>query len=426
VIVANKSGTYGSALPTLTGTVTGTVNGDTVGTTLTVSYSTTAHSTAPYSNAGTYPITATLGGAAAGNYIITTNTPGTLTINKAALTVTVANKSGTYGSALPTLTGTVTGTVNGDTVGTTLTVSYSTTAHSTAPYSNAGAYPITATLGGSSLGNYTITSNTPGTLTINKAVLSVKANNATRTFGQVNPSLTATITGYVNGDKQNVVSGSPSLTTEAISSSPVGSYAITASRGTLQALNYLFTFVNGSLTITQATPAIVWAPPAAITYGTALSSTQLDASSKVDGKFAYSPAAGTVLTAGTHTLSVTFTPTDNRDYTTAKASVTLKVNPLPSFAVSASPTSLTVAQGTSGKSTITVTSLYGFSGKVTLAVSGLPKDVTAVFATNPTSGTSVLTFTAHNFATTGTFTTTVKGTSGSLTASTTISLTVSK
>ena len=144
------------------------------------------------------------------------------------------------------LTGTVTGTVNGDTVGTTLTVSYSTTAHSTAPYSNAGAYPITATLGGSSLGNYTITSNTPGTLTINKAVLSVKANNATRTFGQVNPSLTATITGYVNGDKQNVVSGSPSLTTEAISSSPVGSYAITASRGTLQALNYLFTFVNGS------------------------------------------------------------------------------------------------------------------------------------------------------------------------------------
>ena len=152
-------------------------------TNLRVTYSTTAHSTAPYSDAGTYPITATLGGAAAGNYTITTNTPRPLTINKATLTVTVANKSGTYGSALPTLNGTVTGTVNGDTVGTTLTVSYSTTAHSTAPYSNAGTYPITATLGGAAAGNYIITTNTPGTLTINKAALTVTVANESGTYG---------------------------------------------------------------------------------------------------------------------------------------------------------------------------------------------------------------------------------------------------
>ena len=77
--------------------------------------------------------------------------------------------------------------------------------------------------------------------------------------------------------------------------------------------------------VTQATPAITWPTPAAIPYGTALSATQLDASSTVAGTFVYSPALGTVLTAGSQTLSVTFTPTDTTDYTTATASVTLVV-----------------------------------------------------------------------------------------------------
>ena len=76
----------------------------------------------------------------------------------------------------------------------------------------------------------------------------------------------------------------------------------------------------------KATPAITWAAPAAIPYGTALSATQLNASSTVAGTFVYTPAAGTVLTAGSQTLSVTFTPTDSGDYTTATATVTLTVN----------------------------------------------------------------------------------------------------
>ena len=63
------------------------------------------------------------------------------------------------------------------------------------------------------------------------------------------------------------------------------------------------------LIVKQATPTITWATPASITYGTALCSTQLDATANVAGTFAYSPAAGTVLKAGTQTLSVTFTPT---------------------------------------------------------------------------------------------------------------------
>ena len=96
-----------------------------------------------------------------------------------------------------------------------------------------------------------------------------------------------------------------------------------------------------------------------------------------------------------------------------------------SFTLSASPSSLTVTQGSSGSSTITVTDVNGFTGSVTLAASGLPSGVTAAFGTNPTTGTSVLTLTASATATTGTSTVTITGTSGSLTATTSIALTVS-
>ena len=96
----------------------------------------------------------------------------------------------------------------------------------------------------------------------------------------------------------------------------------------------------------------------------------------------------------------------------------------PSFTLSASPSSLSIAQGGSGTSTITVTDVGGFSGSVTLAASGLPSGVTATFGTNPTTGTSVMTLTASSTATTGTSTVTITGTSGTLTATTTVALTV--
>jgi subtilase family serine protease len=96
----------------------------------------------------------------------------------------------------------------------------------------------------------------------------------------------------------------------------------------------------------------------------------------------------------------------------------------PSFTLSASPSSLTVTQGGSGTSTISVTDVGGFTGSVTLAASGLPSGVTAAFGTNPTTGTSVLTLTASSTATTGSATVTITGTSGSLTATTTLALTV--
>ena len=81
------------------------------------------------------------------------------------------------------------------------------------------------------------------------------------------------------------------------------------------------------VTVNQATPTLTWATPAAITYGTALSGTQLDAASGgVAGSFVYAPALGTVLGVGVQTLKATFTPTDTTDYTTGTAQVSLTVN----------------------------------------------------------------------------------------------------
>ena len=77
----------------------------------------------------------------------------------------------------------------------------------------------------------------------------------------------------------------------------------------------------------QATPTMTWSTPAPITYGTALSSTQLNASASVGGTYSYSPALGTVRRAGVQTLSVTFNPTDTTDYITATATTTLNITP---------------------------------------------------------------------------------------------------
>src|SRR5204862_817456 len=92
------------------------------------------------------------------------------------------------------------------------------------------------------------------------------------------------------------------------------------------AANYTSATRTVTIDVAQATPAITWPAPAGITYGTALSGTQLNATSPVAGTFAYTPAAGVLLNAGAgQSLSVTFTPTDAANYTTATRTVTIDV-----------------------------------------------------------------------------------------------------
>jgi streptogramin lyase len=175
---------------------------------------------------------------------------------------------------------------------------------------------------------------TSGILTINKATLTVKADAVRKAYGESNPLLTYSIAGFKGSDTADTaMTGSPDLATTAIDSSMVGTYPITITPGTLDAANYKFACANGTLTVTKALPVITWDSPDNIIYGNRLSATQLNAtvSTPVLGKFTYSPASGTLLGGGTHTLSVTFTPTDTAHYTTSTKTVAITVDKAPTM-----------------------------------------------------------------------------------------------
>jgi Abnormal spindle-like microcephaly-assoc'd, ASPM-SPD-2-Hydin len=123
------------------------------------------------------------------------------------------------------------------------------------------------------------------------------------------------------------------------------------------------------------------------------------------------------LAAGTYTLYVIANGIES-------SPVTVSVVAGSDFSLSANPTSLSIAQGASGTSQITVVPLNGFSGSVNLNATGLPTGVTAQFSPNPATSTSTLTLTASGTAAKGTSTVTITGTSGTLTHTTTLQLTV--
>ena len=109
--------------------------------------------------------------------------------------------------------------------------------------------------------------------------------------------------------------------------SPNGQYI--QYRASLATTDAAQTPVIESVTLTYSaviTPVITWSNPANITYGTALGGTQLNATASTPGAFVYTPAVGTVLSAGTHTLHVDFTPTDTVNFSSASADVTINVN----------------------------------------------------------------------------------------------------
>ncbi len=90
--------------------------------------------------------------------------------------------------------------------------------------------------------------------------------------------------------------------------------------------------VTNAFNVAAASSIVTWATPSTITYGTALNSSQLNASASysgnpLSGTWAYTPAAGSVLNAGTNTLNATFTPTDTVNYTrNSSVFVTLNVS----------------------------------------------------------------------------------------------------
>ncbi|MBE9598553.1 Ig-like domain-containing protein [Pedobacter sp. MC2016-24] len=248
IVNNSRAKVYGDVLSNtdFTGTINGLQNADNI----TVSRNSTGAGAS--ATAGTYPIVATLADpdGKLANYTVS-NPNGTLTITQKALTITASARTKTYGDAV-VFAGTefsTTGLINGNTVtGVTLT---STGAASTATVAG-GPYPIVATAAtGTGLTNYTI-AYVNGSLTVNRKALTIVADDKTKFLGTVNPALTASYNGLVNGESNTVLSTQPVLSTTATTASPVGTYDILVSGAA--AANYTITFQKGTLTIKNDVP----------------------------------------------------------------------------------------------------------------------------------------------------------------------------
>jgi hypothetical protein len=104
------------------------------------------------------------------------------------------------------------------------------------------------TLTGASATNYTLSQPTLAA-NITSVMLTARADNKSRTYGLTNPPFTVSYNGFVNNEGTNVLTGTPSLNTSATTNSLPGTYTIIAGAGTLNATNYNFAFINGTLTV---------------------------------------------------------------------------------------------------------------------------------------------------------------------------------
>jgi hypothetical protein len=209
-------------------------------------------------------------------------------------------------------------------------------------FSTLGTYPGTfsITVAGDTGGSGHGVSGTSNTFTVNAPActtpsVTTQPTNQTVTYGAASVSFAAAASGTPtptvlwqsspNGSTWTNITGATS-TTFTINS------PIVAQSGT----QYRAVFTNScgtvnssaaTLTVNKATPVITWNNPADITYGTALSGTQLNATADVAGGFVYTPASGAVLNAGNgQNLHVNFTPTDTANYNSASKDVIINVS----------------------------------------------------------------------------------------------------
>ncbi len=236
----NKSRVYGDANPALTVTYTGFKNGDT--SSVINSAATASTGANATSGVNTYAIIAA--GASDDNYDFT-YVGGTLTVNKATLTATASNGARAYGDANPALTVSYSGFKNGETSS---VINTGATASSAAnATSGVGAYSTVAS--GASDDNYDFT-YVNGTLTVNKATLTATASNGSRAYGDDNPALTVSYSGFKNGETSSVINTGATASSAANATSGVGTYSTVASGASDD--NYDFTYVNGTLTVNKA------------------------------------------------------------------------------------------------------------------------------------------------------------------------------
>lgn len=193
-------------------------------------------------------------GPASPNYVFNQPSDVTVDITAKSLTVTgltIETKTydGTTDASLGTTDAALVGVLQGDIVG----IAFN---EATAEFDSAGIgtdKPVTIAgiaASGTHGGNYTVTQPTGLTADITAAVITVAADPIQRPYGDPNPELTFSYSGFVNGEDESVITGEPVLATDATRISAIGEYTTTVDVGPLSATNYTFAAINAAFDVT--------------------------------------------------------------------------------------------------------------------------------------------------------------------------------
>jgi sugar lactone lactonase YvrE len=175
---------------------------------------------------------------------------------------------------------------------------------------------------------------------------------ANKTFGDAPFTVSATASSGL-APSFSIVSGPANVTGSTVTITAAGTVVVSAAQAGDANYNAA-TPVTQSFTVAKATPVVTWVTPAAVTAGSALSATQLNATANVPGTFTYAPTTGTVLAAGARTLSVAFAPTDAANYNAVPVTtVSLTVNGPPT--ITTAPGNTTVVAGQVATLTVAAT-----------------------------------------------------------------------
>ena len=318
---------------------------------------------------------------------------------KAALAVTAASPTVTYGQALPTYTATYGGFVNSDTASV-LSGSPSLTTVPATP-SDAGTYTITAGPGTLSAVNYSFVF-VNGTLTIQPATLTMTANSASRIYGTANPTFTGTLSGQVNND-----SFKESFSTPATTLSNVGTYPIVPGVAGTNLGDYTQTITNGTLTVIQAGTSTTLGASGTVTPSGTSATLTAQVASKTSGAptgtvsfysdktlLGSSPVSGgmasyTALLAAGSTYSLTAVYNGDTNFTISSSSATvITAAPLDFTLTATGTTTQTVVPGNSVsyQFAIAPNNTY-YAGTVKFTASGLPAGATVAFSPETISAT---------------------------------------